>query len=108
MGSIIEILWIIRVRVSSSTLDPDTWTNTIQDMKASNVIRSSSRTGTICIDGLRFSLDALADTRRARCNYNLSDFEVKYGDYYMESLQLGADAGILASTASMMRRVRKP
>lgn len=65
-------------------------------------IQSSSRTGTIYIDGLRFSLDALADTRRARRNHNLSDFEVKYGDYYVASLQLGADAGILASTASTM------
>lgn len=49
----------------------------IQDLKAS--VQASIRTGTVYIDGPRFSLDALADTPRAR--YNPSNFEARYGDY---------------------------
>ncbi|ODM15567.1 hypothetical protein SI65_09170 [Aspergillus cristatus] len=66
------------------------------DMKAS--IQATIRTGTVYINEPRFSLEALADTRRTRSNP--SYFSERYGDYYVASLQLGADAGVLASSAS--------
>ncbi|KAB8206011.1 hypothetical protein BDV34DRAFT_234965 [Aspergillus parasiticus] len=66
------------------------------DMKAS--IQASIRTGTIYIDEPHFSLNALADTRRSRSEP--SYFSEIYGEYYVASLQLGADAGVLASSAS--------
>lgn len=58
------------------------------------------RTGTIYIDGSQFSLDALADTRRARSNP--STFTDQYGEYYVASLQLSADAGVLVSVSSSL------
>ena len=67
-----------------------------QDMKAS--IQATIRTGTVYISQPRFSLDALDDTRRTQSSR--SYFSEKYGDYYVASLQLGADAGVLASSAS--------
>ncbi|OJJ35545.1 hypothetical protein ASPWEDRAFT_28171 [Aspergillus wentii DTO 134E9] len=68
------------------------------DMKAS--IQASIRTGNIYIDEPRFSLAALADTRRTRTKP--SCFPSKYGEYYVASLKLGADAGVLASSASTL------
>lgn len=65
-------------------------------MKAS--IQASIRTGTVYIDEPRFSLNALADTHRSQSKP--SYFSEIYGEYYVASLQLGADAGLLASSAS--------
>ena len=69
----------------------------LQAFKAS--IQSTIRTGVIYIDGPRFSLDALADIRRLRKNVSPSFFDT-YGSYYVDTLKLGADAGVLASRAS--------
>ncbi|KAB8271664.1 hypothetical protein BDV30DRAFT_240316 [Aspergillus minisclerotigenes] len=65
------------------------------ELKAS--IQASIRTGTVYIDEPRFSLNALADTHRSRSKP--SHFSEIYGEYYVASLQLGADAGLLASSA---------
>ncbi|EIT82286.1 hypothetical protein Ao3042_00539 [Aspergillus oryzae 3.042] len=66
------------------------------ELKAS--IQASIRTGTVYIDEPRFSLNALADTHRSQSKP--SYFSEIYGEYYVASLQLGADAGLLASSAS--------
>ncbi|KAG2421937.1 hypothetical protein HFD88_005913 [Aspergillus terreus] len=65
------------------------------DLKAS--VQASLRTGTLYVDGPRFSMDALVDLRRSRPL--LSRFSDIYGDYYVSSLRLGADAGVLASSS---------
>ncbi|QMW26339.1 hypothetical protein COH20_010775 [Aspergillus flavus] len=65
------------------------------ELKAS--IQASIRTGTVYIDEPRFSLNALAETHRSRSKP--SYFSEIYGEYYVASLQLGADAGLLASSA---------
>jgi hypothetical protein len=73
--------------------------NAPQDLKAS--FQASIRTGAIYFDQPRLSLDAIADLRRSR-GYR-SSFSRKYGDYYVASLRLGADAGILASVSTKDR-----
>lgn len=65
-------------------------------MKAS--IQSTICTRTVYINEPRFSLEALDDIWRTQSSR--SYFSEKYGDYYMAGLQLGADAGVLASSAS--------
>lgn len=65
-------------------------------MKAS--AQATIRTGVIYFDSPRLSLDAIADTRRSTRNRDY--FSRKYGDYYVASLHLGADAGVLASVSS--------
>ncbi|KAB8256224.1 hypothetical protein BDV32DRAFT_129624 [Aspergillus pseudonomiae] len=67
-------------------------------MKLKASLHATIRTGTIYVDGPRFSLDALADTRRSR--RDPSYFSKIYGDYYVDNLKLGADAGVLLSSAT--------
>lgn len=81
---------------SRNTCAIETGAKIEQDLKAS--IQASIRTGVIYFDNPRLSLDAIADTRRSR--RSLDYFSQKYGDYYVASLHLGADAGLLASISS--------
>ncbi|KNG83769.1 hypothetical protein ANOM_008225 [Aspergillus nomiae NRRL 13137] len=67
-----------------------------RNLKAS--LHATIRTGTIHVGGPRFSLDALADTRRSR--HDPSYYSKIYGDYYVDNLKLGADAGVLLSSAT--------
>jgi hypothetical protein len=55
----------------------------------------------VYFDQPRLSLDAIADVRRSR--KDRSSFSRKYGDYYVASLRLGADAGLLASVSTKER-----
>ncbi|KAJ5360778.1 hypothetical protein N7517_009969 [Penicillium concentricum] len=64
-------------------------------------IQATIRTGVIYFDQPRLSLDAIADVRRSR--KDPSYFSRKYGDYYVASLRLGADAGLLASVSTKQR-----
>ncbi|GAB1206298.1 hypothetical protein APSETT445_004983 [Aspergillus pseudonomiae] len=67
-----------------------------QNVKAS--LHTTIRTGTIYVDGPRFWLDALADTRRS-C-HDPSYYSKIYGDYYVDNLKLGTGAGVPLSSAT--------
>ncbi|KXG46652.1 uncharacterized protein PGRI_055080 [Penicillium griseofulvum] len=69
------------------------------DMKGS--VQSTIRTGVIYFDQPRLSLDAIADIRRSKRDRVY--FSQQYGDYYVASLRLGADAGLLASVSTKNR-----
>jgi hypothetical protein len=55
----------------------------------------------IYFDQPRLSLDAIADIRRSKRDRVY--FSRQYGDYYVASLRLGADAGLLASVSTNNR-----